>query len=309
MGLTLQLLYHSAADLRAHLFEHSERGAVLLPMSDPPEGVQLYAPVGLEVVAGEGCCAVPAEVLQVLPGNGLVVRLTDVTAAAELVKGAPIAEPGLPPVVRLSLPELDLQAAPENTEGASREPELDAQAEPEPEPDPEPEPELKPDPVPDDGVNRGGTKPKIGGHIAGSSPISWSFEQLQATWDQLTASEKVRVARHGKRPARMMILKGLDKTLHVHVLNNSGITPEEIAMMATMSSLEPTVLRRIAADVQWLRHSAVARNLLCNPKMTMPQITKILSYVARDDLSRLARTGKVRQSVRQLIVKKLDRTR
>jgi hypothetical protein len=43
--------------------------------------------------------------------------------------------------------------------------------------------------------------------------------------------------------------------------------------------------------------------------MNLPQINKILQYVGRDELSRLARTGKVRQSVKQLIIKKLDRTR
>lgn len=291
MGLTLQLLYHSAADLRAALFEHRERGALLLPMADPPEGVELYAPVALDVRAGDGNCAVQAEVLQVLAGNGIVVRLTDTAEAEALVESSPIADPGLPPVVLFSLPELDLGVAPEVADAV------------------EPEPELEPEPEPDAVSERGGTKPKFGAKIAGSSPLSWSFEQLQATWDQLTVSEKVRVARHGKRPARMLILKGLDKTLHVHVLNNSGITPDEIAMMASMSSLEPSVLRRIAGDLQWLRHSTIARNLLCNPKMNLPQINKILQYVGRDELSRLARTGKVRQSVKQLIIKKLDRTR
>lgn len=285
MELTLQLCYTSAADLRAHLFENTERGALLLPMTDPPQDLEQYAPVSLDVVVGEDRCEMSAEVLQVLPGNGLVVRLTDVEEAAGLAASAPMAEPALPPEVRISLPELELNAAPE--------------------PDPDPDPDADPEDAPD----RGGTKPRVGPQIAGSSPVSWSFEQLVATWDQLTVAEKVRVARHGKRPARMMILKGLDKTLHVHVLNNSGVTPEEIAMMAGMSSLDPTVLRRIAGDAQWLRHTSVARNLVCNPKLNLPLVTKILKHVPPDELSRLARTGKVRQSVKQLIVKKLDRTR
>jgi len=289
MELSLLLCYTSAADLRAHLFENTERGALLLPMIDPPPGVDLYSPVSLEVVVGKDRCDMSAEVLQVLPGNGLVVRLTDVQEATELVASAPIAEPALPPEVRISAPEPE------------PEPEVDAAQEADPNPEPDRDPQEGPD--------RGGTKPRIGPQIAGSSPVSWSFEQLVATWDQLTVAEKVRVARHGKRPARMLILKGLDKTLHVHVLNNAGVTPDEIAMMASMASLDPTVLRRIAGDAGWLRHTSVARNLICNPKLNLPLVTKILKYVPRDELSRLARTGKVRQSVKQLIVKKLDRTR
>ena len=75
------------------------------------------------------------------------------------------------------------------------------------------------------------------------------------------------------------------------------------------ANLDPVVLRQIANDPQWLRNTSVARNLITNPKMTLPQITKLLKYLPNDELSRLARSGKVRQNVKQLIVKKLDRGR
>lgn len=296
MELTLELHYASAADLLAHMVEHAEQGAMLLPLLDPPPELAQYAPVALEVVLGEARGAMRAEVLQVLSGNGIVVRLTETSQVSALTENAPIAVEPHPPEVRLSLPDLELDAE------AEADAEAKAEAEAEAEESDAPASEKV------SGVTAG-TKPKVGAHIAGSSPVSWSFEQLQATWDQLTVAEKVRVARHGKRPARMMILKGLDKTLHVHVLHNPGVTPEEIAMMASMSSLDPTVLRRIAGDAQWTRHSAVARNLICNPKLTLPQITKLFKFLSRDELSRLARTGKVKQSVKQLIVKKLDLTR
>ncbi len=308
MELALQLRYSSAADLRGHLFEHAEQGALLLPLTDLPTDLVQYAPLALEVVVGEERCAMAAEVLQVLPGNGIVVRLTDVAEASAMVDSAPIADPVLAPEVRIYMPELAeltfvtgeqpmvMPSAPPGGDPAEPSPEGGEQAEGAAE---QVERENQ----------RGGTKPKVGHHIAGSSPISWSHEQLVATWDQLTLAEKVRVARHGKRPARMMILKGLDKTLHIHVLNNNGVTPDEIAMMASMANLDPTVLRRIATDNQMLRHATTARNLICNPKLPLPLVTKLLKHVGRDDLSRLARTGKVRQNVKQLIIKMLDRTR
>jgi hypothetical protein len=328
MELALQLRYLSAADLRGHLHEHEERGALLLPLTEPPPELTQYAPVALEVVVASERCAMSAEVLQVLPGNGIVVRLTEVTQAAALVENAPIADPAAPPEVRIWLPELagvtfvtgerpavataavaEVEAALEAEGDAALEVVWEAEGDAALEAAWEAEGDAALEADSTGNNARGGTKPKVGAQIAGSSPVSWSLEQLQATWDQLTLPEKVRVARHGKRPARMLVLKGLDKSLHVHVLNNPGVTPEEIALMASMSSLEPTVLRRIAGDTQWLRHSAVARNLVCNPKLTLPQITRILKYVPNDELSRLARTGKVRQAVKQLIIKKLDRTR
>jgi len=313
MKVALQLVYNSSADLRAHLFEHAERGALLLPLSDLPEGLKQYASLQLNVQLGEDRRVMQAEILQLLPGSGIVVRLVDVKQVAELVQSALIADPALPPEVTV-VPEagpvtlLTAEAISRpnpraarvaGTQGAVDGAEAVDEAAPREEPA-------------DGGVTRdeaGRAVPRGGPTIPGSTPAAWSFEQLQAGWDQLTMAEKVRVARHGKRPARMMVLKGLDKTLHTHVLNNPTVTLDEVAMMAGMANLEPTVLRRIAMSPEHVRHTNVVRALITNPKLPLPLVSKLLKHLPRDELTRLTKTGKVRASVKQAIIKMLDRSR
>lgn len=339
MKVALQLQYSSSADLRAHLFEHAERGALLLPVPEMPGGLEQYAPLQLNVQLGAEQRVMQAEVLQLLPGAGIVVRLVEVTEVAELVESALIADPAVPPEVTV-VPEagpvtmltaeviarpnprtadgadapdaadtLDAVDAPDMADAPGA---VDAPDAPDvidaPDAVDAPDAEL----AEDGGVTRdeaGRPVPRGGAVIPGSTPAAWSFEQLQAGWDQLSVAEKVRVARHGKRPARMMILKGLDKTLHVHVLNNPTVTPDEIAMMAGMSSLEPTVLRRIAMSPEYVRNTNVVRALITNPKLALPLVDKLLKHLPRDELARLTKSGKVRASVKQAIIKMLDRTR
>ena len=140
-------------------------------------------------------------------------------------------------------------------------------------------------------------------------PLSWTIEKVQANWHELPLTDKIRLAKFGKRPVRGMIIRGQDKMMHAFVLTNPKQTPDEIAVMAGMASLDPTLLRRIASTREWLRHSAVARNLVCNPKMTVPEVKKLLNYVPIDELRRLARTGRVRAAVKRMIIRKLDSTR
>jgi hypothetical protein len=315
MKVALQLRYTSSADLRAHLFEHDERGALLLPLAELPDGLKQYAPLQLSVLLGEDRRVMEAEILHLLSGSGVVVRLVEVSQVAALVENALIADPAVPPEVTVipeagpvTLLSAEAIARPNpRAREAVRKPDVVPEADAVPEAD---VPDV--DPTADGEVARdeaGRAVPRGGPVIPGSTPAAWSFEQLQAGWDGLTMAEKVRVARHGKRPARMMVLKGLDKTLHIHVLNNPTVTPDEVAMMASMASLEPTVLRRIAMSAEHLRHTNVARALITNPKLPLPLVTKLLKHLPRDELSRLTKTGKVRASVKQAIIKVLDRTR
>jgi hypothetical protein len=76
-----------------------------------------------------------------------------------------------------------------------------------------------------------------------------------------------------------------------------------------MASLAPALLKRLIANQEWIRHTSIARNLICHPKATLPQVTRLLDKVPQEELRRLTRTGKVRASVKRLIIKKLEQRR
>jgi len=136
--------------------------------------------------------------------------------------------------------------------------------------------------------------------------LSWPIEKLQVEWKDLPLPERIRVARYGKRPARALVMRLQDPQLHNFLISNPHITADEVAVLAGMGNLDPVLLKRLASSPEWTRHKTVVRNLVCHPKATLPQITQLVDKLGSDELRRLTRTGKVRASVKRLIIKKLE---
>jgi hypothetical protein len=154
---------------------------------------------------------------------------------------------------------------------------------------------------------RGQATGREGGGPRASGPQTWSIEKLQAEWPNLSVPDRIRVAKYGKRPARGLVLRQQDPQLHHFLLSNPHITPEEVAVLAGLGNLDPVLLHRLATSQEWTRHMAVVRNLVCHPKATLQQVTKLVEKLPADELRRLTRTGKVRASVKRVIIKSLER--
>ncbi len=145
-----------------------------------------------------------------------------------------------------------------------------------------------------------------GGPGSPTQPESWPVEQLQAEWGSLSIAQRIAVARRGKLGARRMILKSPDAKLHQYVLQNPRITPGEIAAMAAMTSLAPDLLKRIASQPEYLRHTQVVRNLVCNPKLPLDVVQRLLTKLSAAELRQLSRGGRVRQAVKRMIIKRVS---
>jgi hypothetical protein len=277
MTITISAQYQIAAHLARHLQDHRAQGALLLPLPNPPP-LQQFDVIQLSLGHASAEAEISAEVLQIIPGLGVVVRLFDLDRASALAGGAEPSPTLTPPTVTVR--DGSEEAAPAQVEdpGAASE-------------DPRPE---------EDDARHRSPWPR------GMGPVSWSLEKLQAEWSCLSVADKVRVAKYGKRPARGMIMRLMDSMLHNVLLSNPQITPEEVAILAGTGSLDSAVLKRIATSQEWVQHTAVARNLICHPKTTLPQITKLIDHLPDSDLLHLTRTGKVRAAVKRLIIKKIE---
>lgn len=255
----LRATYPSAAALARHLHEHASQGAFMLPLSaeaELPRDLQQFTALELEVAVEDSGQEVttPAEVLQVMPGVGVAVRLPAPFDVIELVGGAQVEEDAPPPTV----------TNPERRQPARE---------------------------------RG---PR------GPGPMSWPLERVQAEWGNLQTPDKIKLAKHGKRPVRGMIIRGNDKLLHGFVLSNPHVSADEIAALASKVNLDPQLLKRIANSQDWTRHTQVARALICHPKTTLQQVSRLVDRLPDDELRRLTRGGKVRASVKRIIIKRLE---
>ncbi len=286
MTVRLNLQYPTAGDFVKHMQEQDTAGAVLIPMTDEETSLQQFEPVEMRVCfeSGEPGGSLDASVLQVISA-GVAVKLDDPADAVVLSGGVAAAEPATPPEVSMAEPE----------------------SEPEPEPDPEPAPDQK---LPDDEEAAEPAEdedPKKWVSRRKSGPLSWSFDMLQSEWNGLTPAEKARVAKWGDRSARGLVLKKQDRTLHAVLLTNPKLTPNEVAVLVARPNLGPELLRRIAVGREWTRHLSVSRALVCNPKLPIPQVNKLLRSMDLGELRRLSRSGKVRASVKGEIKKQIAR--
>jgi len=255
---TLTVVYQAPGDLAAHLAEHADQGALLLRVPSPGPAVAQFDPITLNLRLPGGGRAVVAEVLQVIPGLGLALRLTHPAEAKALCEGAAPSAPPTPPAVTLGEP-----------------------------------------------------RPKVmGPRVArGSGVRQWPMEKVLSDWNQISFRDKVQLARRGKRAVRRHILRQKDKKLQKFVLQNPELTADEMATIVALPGLDPTLLRKIAASPEWTRHAIVARALICHPKMALPQVQQLISRVPEMELRRLTRTGRVRSSVKRLIIRAPGRGR
>ena len=56
-----------------------------------------------------------------------------------------------------------------------------------------------------------------------------------------------------------------------------------------------------------VRSTEVTRNLICNPKLPLPEVERLLRPLSQDEEAKLSKSGRLRASVRQAILKRLHR--
>jgi len=277
----LTLAYVDATHLAAHLEQVRTQGALLVPLPAGCDEPQQFQPIELQVELPEGGGELVGEVLQVIPGLGVAVALRDPVAAYALTRGAGPGPQARPPTVVIGAAAASDQTASDQPEDAG--PDVSGEG-------------LEDGPP-------GSSGPRV---PRGSSAVSWPIEKLQAEWQDLPLAERIRVARHGARPARIFVMRLQDAQMHQFLLSNPHVSAEEVTILSGMGNLDPMLLKRITSSQEWLRHTGIVRNLICHPKATMQQVTRLMDKLPSDELRRLTRTGKVRASVKRLLIKKLE---
>lgn len=294
------LSYAAAADLAAHLKQARFQDSLLLTAPGAPAGLAQFVGIELIVALPGQQVALAAEVLQLMPGDSLVLRLPDAAALDALLSRSGLTG------AATAAPSVTWQAAtvpaPVTTDPAPTavDPVAVATAPAPIEPSPRPQVGAATPATEESREHRGPVIP------AGMGPMSWPIEKLQSDWEKLSIADKVNVAKHGGLAARRMILKMQDRQLHQYVLANPALTADEVAAMAGMAGLAPELLKQIANKPEWTRHAAVVRNLICHPKLPQDLVARMVGLLPDLELRRLAKTGRVRESVKRLIIRKVE---
>ena len=258
----LELDLRDPAVLRDAVTLHLPAGGLFVP-SDAPPAVFQSVDVAIRL-PDEGFRLVAGQVVNCVPGGAFVV-LTDGDAKASLLADATRM---LPP------PE---------------EPEPDEEAIDTPEP-PEAEPEEEP-------------PTRSGPLVGGTSRPAW--ELLDAGSDvplhkqvaKLTVNDKLRLARQANRPVRRILIRDLEKRVHVEVVKNPQVKDDEALEYAGTAGISPVALEWFAGQARYVKNKKMVMTLITNP-MTPPRVArKLLDKLTHRELIKVMRSPRSREAI------------
>mgnify|MGYP004390195723 CR=1 FL=1 len=122
---------------------------------------------------------------------------------------------------------------------------------------------------------------------------------------ELGVSDRVRLARQATRPVRALLLRDIEKRIHLEVVKNPKITDEEIVEATKISNLSPGALRYIATQRKYTRRRDVVLNLIYNPSTPSDQSMKLIGTLNQSELLKIMRSNRVREKLQIAAKKKL----
>ena len=134
--------------------------------------------------------------------------------------------------------------------------------------------------------------------VTGDTPIA---HQVRA----LSLKDKLRLARQAARPVRQILIRDVEKNIHVQVVRNPKVSDQEILEFSAMAALSPLALRWIADQKRHVRNKRIAMNLVTNPSTPPDVAKKLLGGLSVSALRRVARSTRAKEPIRRAAKKKL----
>jgi hypothetical protein len=138
----------------------------------------------------------------------------------------------------------------------------------------------------------------------GDAPPALLADQIRA----MTTQQRMHLAAHGERAARLLLLKDPNKTIQAFVLQNPHVTLEEVRYLAGSRQASPDALQLIAAHREWSQNAGVINALVRNPKTPLGPAVRLLDRLGEQELRRLAKSGDVPRGVQLAARKKINVT-
>jgi hypothetical protein len=113
----------------------------------------------------------------------------------------------------------------------------------------------------------------------------------------MTVSERIKLALHGNREARALLLRDSNKLIRRFVLKNPRVNDDEIIAVAKNRSADDDLLRVIAETRDWTKNYQVRLSLVTNPKTPLTLALRFLSGLYERDIRSLAKSKNVSATI------------
>ncbi len=119
------------------------------------------------------------------------------------------------------------------------------------------------------------------------------FDRIAA----MSAQEKMQLAVHGDRAARLILVRDINKSIQQFVLQNKRITIDEVRYIAGFRQAHPEVLNTIAGNRDWVGNPSILAALVRNPKTPTPVAVKLLDKLPMAEIRRIAKSDEVPRAI------------
>jgi hypothetical protein len=133
-----------------------------------------------------------------------------------------------------------------------------------------------------------------------TSPIS-----IRQQIANLKASDKVRLAKAASRPVRAILVRDVEKRLHIDVVKNPQCGDDELLEYSGIANLSPAALRWISQQRKQVRRPEVRWNLVLNPQTPQDVAVKLLAGIPSSRLHRILHHPRARERVQRAARKRL----
>ena len=119
------------------------------------------------------------------------------------------------------------------------------------------------------------------------------FESLYTQVQNMSISEKVKLASLGSKEARNLLIKEPNRLIIQAVINSPKLTDDEVVSFAGNKNLTKEVPLLIANKKEFTKSYMVKVALVNNPKTPLPSAIKFLSHMMDKDLRNIAKSKNV----------------
>jgi len=121
----------------------------------------------------------------------------------------------------------------------------------------------------------------------------------------IPVAEQLKVAREGGLPQRVALERLYGKTVWEPILQNTRVTPPEVARIARMGLAPVTLIDFICNNSAWLASGEIRRALLGNPRLGDDNLNRVLRAMPRHELAVIANqtyyAPKVRKAAKAIL--------
>lgn len=114
---------------------------------------------------------------------------------------------------------------------------------------------------------------------------------------EMTVAERIKLALHGNREARMLLLRDSNRLIRRFVLQNPRVADDEVIAVCKNRSADDELLRVIADNRDWAKNYQVRYALVTNPKTPLTIALRFLSGLHERDIRGLAKSKNVSATV------------